>query len=230
MPPDRLVTAARRAGIGDVELVTDPAAFSFTYGLFSPRVVLSSALLDHLGDGELDAVLTHEAFHVANRDPLKIAVARAVTAGLWFVPAAHHLLDGYLASRELDADRRAAGRAGRNAVAAAILRASTSTAAPHAASAVAAFGGPDLLEARVTQLETGKPPALPPIGPRGRAITVGWLGLLAIGAATTSVALGVPSILHAGGRMELSGAAACAAMWLVVALALTSQRVRTTAA
>lgn len=222
--PTWIRSAARSVGLDRIELIDDDSRYSYTYGLLQPTVTISSGLVDALSESELGAVLAHEAFHVANRDPLKIAVARAITAGLWFVPAAHHLLGRYRADRELDADRHAAARTSRKALAGAILRATEGPPVEPPVGALAAFSGADLFEARITQIETGQPgPYLAMTARQTLASAVGFAVLVA-GMVLTSVALDVRSILLRGGYSDLLGAAGCAAMWLLVADLLARDR------
>lgn len=53
-----------------------PAAF--TAGLLSPKVYLTTALLDHISQQELDIIVRHELAHVESRDPLNKAIFSAL--------------------------------------------------------------------------------------------------------------------------------------------------------
>ncbi len=106
---ERLARLARAAGLGArVDLVQDPAVFTFCHGLARPRVCLSTGLVGMLDDPELLAVLRHEAHHLRHRDPVKILISRALSSGLFFLPLASALHDAYLAAKELCADAEAA--------------------------------------------------------------------------------------------------------------------------
>jgi len=110
--PARLVRLERLTGIeGRLDLVAEDASYVFCYGMWSPRICVSAGLVDLLTDDELEAVLRHEAHHVRHRDPVKILVSRSVASGLFFLPLAGALRNGYLAAKELcaDADATAAG-------------------------------------------------------------------------------------------------------------------------
>jgi Zn-dependent protease with chaperone function len=92
-----LVAAAQRAGLtGRVELVEDAETFSFTYGLLSPRVVVSRGLATVLSAAELEAVLHHERYHIRNWDTVKVVVARAAPAAFWMPDRLEHLRVGKL--------------------------------------------------------------------------------------------------------------------------------------
>ena len=104
-PSDRLRRLAVQAGLGArLDVVADSAVFTFCYGLWRPRVCLSTGLAALLDDAELLAVLRHEAHHRRHRDPLKILASRALASGLFFLPLAGALHDAYLAAKELCAD------------------------------------------------------------------------------------------------------------------------------
>ncbi len=158
--PNDLRRAASHTGLaGRVVLVDAAESFSFVYGILTPRVVVTSGLLDSASPGELRAVLEHERYHVCNLDPLKMLVMRALSATLFFLPALSSLRARYVTSRELAADRRAVLTCGRRPLAGALLKvmrgpewSELSVSAP--------FDGHRLLDARVTQLETGREPRL----------------------------------------------------------------------
>jgi len=92
---------------GRVEVARDRDVYAFSFGLWRPRVILSTGMLDLLDPGELKAVLLHEAYHVRTLDALKVAVARAMARALFFLPLAQDLAQGYLVLKELAADEHA---------------------------------------------------------------------------------------------------------------------------
>jgi len=119
----RLARLARRAGIaGRLDLIDDAAAYTFCYGLARPRVCVSAGLVACLADDELAAVLRHEAHHLRHRDPLKIVVSRSVSSGLFFLPLAGALRNGFLAGKELCADAEACEPEGELALARALYK------------------------------------------------------------------------------------------------------------
>jgi Zn-dependent protease with chaperone function len=95
---------------------------AFCIGLLRPRIYISRAALEILGEAERDAVLAHEAHHARRRDPLRLLVARALADGLFFLPALRRLTERYGALAEVAADEAAAGAGGgRPALASALL-------------------------------------------------------------------------------------------------------------
>jgi Zn-dependent protease with chaperone function len=156
--PGELAGAAAKAGLdGRVVLLDAPERFSFAYGVFTPRVAVSRGLLQGVSDEELRAVLEHERYHVCNLDPLKIVLVQSLSAAFFFLPALDSLRARYVAGRELAADRRAVRACGRRPLAGALLKV---VRGPDWSEleGVAAIGGPDLLDVRVAQLETGEQP------------------------------------------------------------------------
>jgi len=194
-PPAELSALAREAGLaGRVVLVDRPEPVSFVYGLFAPRVVISTGMLGRLGPAELRAALEHERYHVRNLDPLRELVCRVLAEALFFLPVAAQLHRHYATERELAADRRAAGVCGRRPLAGALLAALESPGPEPRASVP--LGGSALLASRLAQLETGRPS--PPKGVDGRTFRRSALGLSAV------VALFLAAVYGVGGSPALA--------------------------
>jgi Zn-dependent protease with chaperone function len=187
--PGELASAAVGAGLeGRVVLVAGDEPFSFAYGLWRPTVVVSEGLLA-AAPNELAAVLAHERYHVAARDPLKVVFARALPAGFFYLPALGQLRDGYVAARELAADRRAIEACGRRSLAGALYQVVRGPSWPELQVA-AAIGGPELLDARITQLETGSEARVEPPSRGALVASVLGVALLAAAVAFTVIASG----------------------------------------
>jgi hypothetical protein len=95
-----------------VRLVEDATPQAFCAGLFHPRVYLSRGAAELLSDEECRAVLAHEFHHAGRLDPLRLLVARALGAGLFFLPAVRRLAQRHEALAELAADEAAERAAG----------------------------------------------------------------------------------------------------------------------
>jgi Zn-dependent protease with chaperone function len=95
-----------------------PAAFCV--GLLTPRLVVSTGLLDRLDAEEQAAVVCHELAHARSREPLKCLLARLAARTFFWLPALSALLDRYLLAKELAADREAIARTSRPALAGAL--------------------------------------------------------------------------------------------------------------
>ena len=123
-PPRTLRRLLKRLGLdGRADVVVSPEPFAFCYGLLRPRVCASLGLVEHLGTPEVEAVLRHERYHLVQRDPLKLAVGRALAGALFFLPLVAELLRRYELARELAADRRVVAEMGESrALAGALYR------------------------------------------------------------------------------------------------------------
>ena len=216
--PGPLARAANAAGMtGRVLLVDSPERFSFVYGALQPRVAVSRGLIEAASDDEVGAVLEHERYHVRNLDPLKVFLARALPAAFFYLPAFRGLESRYVAGRELAADRRAVEKSGRKSLAGALFKVVRGPSWPELDTA-AAIGGPELLNIRLAQLESGVEPNVS--GPSRAALATSLLG------ATALTILFVVSVAEFGGPsavadatgaqfrlLDLAGAVLCAAPW-----------------
>jgi Zn-dependent protease with chaperone function len=221
--PAMLAGATGRAGLaGRVILVDSAEWFSFAYGALTPRVAISRGLLEGVSEDELAAVLEHEGYHVRNLDPLKMLVCRALPATFLFLPALSALKSRYVAARELAADRRAVHSCGRVPLAAALLKVVRGPEWTELEVATA-IGGPELLDIRVAQLESGCEPPLAGLSVAGAVLSL--LVVAAFGGAFVAsvVGFGGPSaVARATGMpldvMEVLGGAWCAGLLAVGAL------------
>ena len=141
-----------------LDVVAAEEAFAVTYGLIRPRILVSTGLATALTPAEVSAVLAHEREHLRCRDPLRLLAARLAASWACYLPAARWLWGGAMLRHELAADRAAAGRAGRSVLAGALLKLASTPTCPAVAAASPAGDGPRSLEARVSQLEAGRPP------------------------------------------------------------------------
>lgn len=186
--PDFARAAAERAGLADrVTVVEDGQPFALTHGLLRPTVLVSTGLLWLLDPVELGAVLAHEREHVRSRDPLKTALVRVLVGRLFFLPLIRELAERFALGREMAADRRAVSECGRQAVAGALL-----SIVDHpgwaAGAPAAAMGSARMLDARICQLEGGRPPARHPGRARLAASVVGLALLLWAAAGSAALA------------------------------------------
>jgi Zn-dependent protease with chaperone function len=179
--PESLVEAARQIGLaGRVVLVDAGDSFSFVYGVMTPRVAVSRGLLERATDEELRAVLEHERYHVRNIDPLKAALVRVLSEALFILPALESLRTRYVTGRELAADRRAVALCGRRPLAGALLKVVRGPDWSEQAGAAAAISGPELLDVRVVQLETGSEPKPEALDAESIVLSLGAAALLAV--------------------------------------------------
>lgn len=92
---------------GRVELFAAPEPMALTIGYFSPRILISTGLLEILNRPELEAVLHHEAAHVTRRDPLRAFLSDACRTALPFVPIIRYVASQFDIKKELEADKAA---------------------------------------------------------------------------------------------------------------------------
>lgn len=122
-PSARLVRLARQVGVaGRLDVVADADVYTFCHGFLRPRVCVTDGLTSLLADDELAAVLRHEAHHVQHSDPVKILLSRATASGLFFLPLAGALRDGFLAGKEICADADAVADGGELPLARALVK------------------------------------------------------------------------------------------------------------
>jgi Zn-dependent protease with chaperone function len=219
--PDTLSASARRVGLDRVDLVDSQEPFSFAYGVLATRVAVSRGLFDKVSAAELDAVLAHERYHVRNWDPLKVFVARLMGRALFFLPVLAEFRNRYVAGRELAADRRALRAYGERPLAGALYKV-VSGPLWSELGAAAAIGGPQHLDARIAQLESGNEPPSIPIPPRAWLVSIIGSAALLVSFSTAVIAFGGPFAMMnrsmMDGRREMSGPGWlwAAGFWLLV--------------
>lgn len=152
-PGDRFWIAASAAGIDPhrirvVDALPNPA---FTVGLLTPRVYLSAELAHCLTSEQLEAVVAHEAAHVARRDPLRIFLLRLLACTVFWLPALRRLAEDMNDEAEIRADD-AAVRGRPLVLASAILALSERHVAGPPPPTAIGFQRDDLLERRVRRL------------------------------------------------------------------------------
>lgn len=81
---------------------------AFVTGIFAPRLVLSSWLLERLDADELEALLAHELAHLRHGDNAIAWMANWLKALSFFLPTSRRAFDALLAEREWAADAIAA--------------------------------------------------------------------------------------------------------------------------
>jgi Zn-dependent protease with chaperone function len=177
---------------GKVDAVAAREAFAVTHGLARPRILVSTALAGQLTAAEVMAVLAHEREHLRRRDPLRSLAARLLAAWAWYLPAARWLAGRVTLRGELAADRASADHTGRGVLAGALLKLARLQACPVLAAAGAAPGPRGSLEARVAQLERGRPPRLPLAPLRVLASAAGLIVLAAAGTCCAALSAFLP--------------------------------------
>lgn len=88
----------------DVWEFNEKNAVAFCAGAFSPKIFVSKGAIEKLSEPELQAVLAHEARHMAMRDPLRSIILRAVRHSFFFLPFIRILVERFEAIKEISAD------------------------------------------------------------------------------------------------------------------------------
>ena len=113
-------SVARASGLQGVYSTPATQPSAFCVGILRTRVVLTDGLLARLDAEERAAVVWHEGAHARAHEPLKCLVARLAVRTFFWMPLLGELLDRYLLTKELDADRRATMNTSRSALAGAL--------------------------------------------------------------------------------------------------------------
>ncbi|WNR44428.1 M56 family metallopeptidase [Paenibacillus roseipurpureus] len=83
------------------------APLAMTVGLWKPRILVSSGLVDILETNELRAVMEHEKCHVQHRDPGAIFLLALISKAMRYIPIFEWMAHKYPMMIELRADRYA---------------------------------------------------------------------------------------------------------------------------
>lgn len=78
--------------------------YATTVGTFSPKIMVSSGLIEKLTEAELESVVLHETYHRKNWHGLLIIIAEIVSSTLFFLPIASELLKKMRVAIERQAD------------------------------------------------------------------------------------------------------------------------------
>jgi Zn-dependent protease with chaperone function len=167
-----LARAGSHAGLaGRVDVLIDTRPLAFCYGLRRPRVAVSTGLLAILDEAELEAVLRHEAYHVANRDPLRLVAAGFLATAFFFLPLLAMLRDHFAVAKELAADQEAICKMGMDrSLAAALYKLLL---LPEQPMPVAAVGARSAIALRVEALLAGEVRLRPQLRPGALLWTLG---------------------------------------------------------
>lgn len=76
----------------------------FCYGIFKPKICISSKFTKKLTKEELATVLLHEQYHLINFEPVKLFIIKTISKTLFFIPGLKALVKQYFTLSELMAD------------------------------------------------------------------------------------------------------------------------------
>lgn len=203
--PARVLAITRSLGIASrVDVVSDPRAFSFCYWFRRPRICVSTGLVRALASDELRAVLLHERYHLRQRDPLRVVIARYFAAGLYVVPVVDDLAAFYALQKEIAADDAAVREVGVAPLARALDRILPT--APGDLGLLEPVAGLSVTEARIDRLTRGLEVPLR-LSPGSVALSAAALAaaavLVAIRVGTSGAYASLPPILAAPALLVL---------------------------
>ncbi|GFZ85315.1 cell surface protein [Paenibacillus marchantiophytorum] len=91
----------------DLKIIAYDAPIAMTVGLWKPRILLSTGLIEMLEPNELKAVIEHEKCHMQHRDPLVSLLISGISKAMWYIPIFAWLAEKYPIMIELRADKYA---------------------------------------------------------------------------------------------------------------------------
>lgn len=92
-----------------VFLTPHAAPLAFTCGIRHPAILLSTWMIDHLDQRELEAVVAHEIEHIARRDYLTTFFSTVFRDAFFYLPTTNIVYRQMKQEKELVCDERAAG-------------------------------------------------------------------------------------------------------------------------
>jgi len=88
------------------KVIKDKKTFAFCFGLFNPKIYLSTALIKKMTTQELEAVLRHETYHIEYNDTAVMTIAFIGQSLLPFFPLLSDFIDNIQLDREIEADKK----------------------------------------------------------------------------------------------------------------------------
>lgn len=85
-------------------LLKSDKLFAFCYGIRTPKIYLSSAMVSMADSAELEAVLRHEQYHLQHKDTFTIFIISIIQSVLKFIPGAGILARNIHIDLEIKAD------------------------------------------------------------------------------------------------------------------------------
>ncbi|MFA5770818.1 MAG: M56 family metallopeptidase [Patescibacteria group bacterium] len=93
--------------VNKVVTIKSKKPFAFCFGIKSPKIYISTKLIDLSNQSELKTILLHEQHHLEHRDALTLLVAHIIESLFPFFPLLSDLILAYRTERELLADKAA---------------------------------------------------------------------------------------------------------------------------
>lgn len=167
---------------------------AFACGFIRPTVVLSTWMVEHLDQRELEAVLAHELGHVARRDYLVVWLATVLRDAFWYLPTSWAAYRQLQHEKEFACDDLAVRATQRPlALASALAKVwQHPVDRPHLGTAQQLVGTGGPIESRIERLLAAPAPVRSTPGSRAAALSIGaavLIGLVTLEAAVVAVTL-----------------------------------------
>ena len=130
---------------------------AFCFGLFSPKIYVSTGLLAMMSDKEVEIILRHEQYHLNHKDSLAFLLAAIVESLFPFFPIISDFIRVYRTDREVQADTMAIKESGDKHSLAEVLKKLLQYEPTASTAFVAGIISEDVLEARIRSLLSQKP-------------------------------------------------------------------------
>ena len=102
---EKIDLLAEKLGLpGQVLVIQDNRLLAFCFGVFDPKIYISSKMVAQLHSNELEIVLRHETYHLMNKDMLVMTIARFGELLFPFLPVLSDITAKYSMQREVQAD------------------------------------------------------------------------------------------------------------------------------
>jgi Zn-dependent protease with chaperone function len=153
---------------------------ALTYGLWRPTILLSTWMLEHLDQRELESVLAHEMGHVARRDYLVLWLATVLRDAFFYLPTSRIAYYQLQQEKELACDDIAVGLTRRPLALASALAKVWHHAVdrPSFSAAQSLSGAGEAIEGRITRLLAGPESPLNVLQTSSVALRLGASALL----------------------------------------------------
>lgn len=89
----------------EIIVIKDDAFIALSMGIWNPRIIISTGLINMFNQEEVRAILLHEWYHCRRRDPLQMFLVVLLTESMGYIPLLKTLSKEFTTRNELLADR-----------------------------------------------------------------------------------------------------------------------------
>ena len=102
---ERINLISAKLGLqNQIRVIKDDKLLAFCFGVFNPKIYLSTKMVDVLSISELEVVIRHEQYHLLNKDTFVMLFAKFGALLFPFLPLISDITHRYLMQREVQAD------------------------------------------------------------------------------------------------------------------------------